>query len=308
MSAAGAARPAPAGQQDRIEQRFAALTASGRKALLSFITAGDPHPRETVALMHALVRGGADLLELGVPFSDPMADGPAIQRASERALAAGVTLAGVLEMVAEFRRDDTGTPVVLMGYLNPVEAMGAEQFAGHAAAAGVDGVLLVDMPPEQGNEVLEACIARGLQPILLLSPTTPDERVERICRAARGFIYYVSIKGVTGSGRLQLAQLEPRLAVARRFAQLPLVVGFGVKDAATVAALGALADGVVVGSALIEHIHQAVQQGAPPAAAASAFIGELRSALDKTTAAGVPSAHATGAAAPDHHSRGALPS
>lgn len=274
------AAQAPAGQ-NRIERQFAVRD---RTALVSFITAGDPHPRETVKLMHALVEGGADVLELGMPFSDPIADGPAIQRSSERALAAGTTLAGVFEMVAEFRRGNERTPVVLMGYLNPVEAMGVEDFAMRAAAAGVDGVLLVDMPPEQGGEVLHACTAHGLQPILLLSPTTSVERMEQICRHAGGFIYYVLVKGVTGSNSPDLEQLKSQLAQVRRVANLPLVAGFGVKDAATAVALTGLVDGVVVGSALIECIARAAGQGTSPAKAATSFLRELRQALDTTAA------------------------
>lgn len=275
---------APAGQ-GRIGRQFAELAAAGRTALVSFITAGDPRPRETVKLMHALVKGGTDVLELGMPFSDPIADGPAIQRSSERALAAGTTLAGVLEMVAEFRRDNERTPVVLMGYLNPVEAMGIEDFAARAAAGGVDGVLLVDMPPEQGGEVLRACTTHGLQPILLLSPTTPVERMEWICRQASGFIYYVLVKGVTGSNRPELKQLKSQLVQVRRSASLPLVAGFGVKDADTAVMLKDLVDGVVVGSALIECIARSVEQGTSPAEAATSFLRELRQALDTAATA-----------------------
>ena len=267
--------------RDRTASCFANLARQGRMGLLSFITAGDPHPEQTVPLMHALVDGGANVLELGVPFSDPMADGPTIQRASERALAAGTTLAMVLDMVAEFRRRDADTPVILMGYLNPVEAMGTAHFARRAARAGVDGVLLVDMPPEQHPELLQSLGRHALQPIFLLSPTTTESRMQEICQQARGFLYYVSLKGVTGSDRLDLESLCARLALVRNYSTLPLVAGFGIRDAETVLALRGLADGVVIGSALVECIAGAVQRGVAPTSVATDFMRSLRRQLDQ---------------------------
>jgi len=238
----------------RIGPTFAALKAQNKKALISFITAGDPGRGLTVPLMHALVEAGADIIELGVPFSDPMADGPVIQRASERALANKIGLKDVLAMTAEFRKLNTTTPVVLMGYANPVERMGYEMFALAAKAAGVDGVLTVDIPPEESIGVSDVFKTAGLDPIFLLSPTTPESRVERVAAAASGFIYYVSLKGVTGSANLNMVEVAEKIATIRRHCTLPVGVGFGIRDAATAEAVARIADAVVVGSRIVSEI------------------------------------------------------
>jgi tryptophan synthase alpha chain len=238
----------------RIGPTFAALKAQNRKALIPFITAGDPGRGLTVPLMHALVDAGADIIELGVPFSDPMADGPVIQRASERALANKVGLKDVLAMVAEFRKSNQATPVVLMGYANPVEHMGYEQFSKAARDAGVDGVLTVDVPPEESLGVADVFKANGLDPIFLLSPTTPESRVEAVVRAAGGFIYYVSLKGVTGAGHLDVDEVGRKLAMIRSHCSLPVGVGFGIRDAETARRMASHADAVVVGSRIVNEI------------------------------------------------------
>jgi tryptophan synthase alpha chain len=240
----------------RITECFAALRGQGRKALIPYITAGDPTPQVTVSLMHAMVAAGADILELGVPFSDPMADGPVIQKACERALLAGVSLPDVLTMVAEFRRQNTQTPVVLMGYLNPIEIMGYHAFARRAATQGVDGVLTVDMPPEEAEPLVAACREGGLDRIFLLAPTSSEERIERICTLGSGFVYYVSLKGVTGAHTLDVEDVGRHVAMIRRHTALPVGVGFGIRDAESAAAVAAIADAVVVGSALVKCIEQ----------------------------------------------------
>lgn len=264
----------------RIATTFAALRASGRKALIPYITAGDPGPSHTVAFLHALVRGGADVIELGVPFSDPMADGPTIQLACERALQHGTGLWQILEMVAEFRRQDTKTPIVLMGYLNPVETRGVEAFAERAKAAGVDGVLLVDLAVEEAARYLAPLRAQGIDTIFLLAPTSPAARIEAIAREASGYLYYVSLKGVTGAASLDLASVEARLADIRRHTALPLAVGFGIRDAATAQAIGRIADGVVVGSALVSEIEKLQHRPQEIPARLEAALRALRQALD----------------------------
>jgi len=238
----------------RIGQTFNALKAQNKKALIPFITAGDPGKGLTVPLMRALVEAGADIIELGVPFSDPMADGPVIQRASERALANKVALRDVLGMVAEFRKSNNTTPVVLMGYANPVEHMGYEIFAKSAKQAGVDGVLTVDIPPEESHGVADVFKAHGLDPIFLLSPTTPEARVEQVARAAGGFIYYVSLKGVTGAGHLDVEEVARKIAMIRSHCNLPVGVGFGIRDAETAQRMAGFADAVVVGSRIVNEI------------------------------------------------------
>lgn len=264
----------------RIERRFEALRGQGRKAVVPFMTAGDPDPGQTVALMHALVRGGADLIELGVPFSDPMADGPVIQRASERALHNGTRLRDVLEMVRTFRRDDPDTPVVLMGYLNPIEVMGYQRFADEAVAAGVDGVLTVDLPPEEAGGLLAALGDRGMDPIFLIAPTTGEARMDVICGAARGFVYYVALKGVTGAANLDYDAVAEKVAEVRHHTGLPVGVGFGIKDADSARRMAAAADAVIVGSAIVSRIEQ---HGDDPAALErelEGFIATLREAVD----------------------------
>ena len=245
---------------NRIERRFSELAKSGRKALIPFITAGDPSPDFTVGAMHGLVEAGADLIELGVPFSDPMADGPVIQRASERALAKKVNLTQVIDLVRRFRAKDLETPVILMGYLNPVECMGYRKFVETAKSAGVDGVLTVDMPPEEAEEMADLLKQAGIAPIFLVAPNTSGRRIEKISMIGGGFLYYVSLKGVTGASHLNLSEVEQKIRQIRENTNLPVAVGFGVKDADTAVAVAHLADAVVVGSALIGRIESALNQ------------------------------------------------
>jgi len=238
----------------RIAARFQELKESGRTALIPFVTAGDPNPEITLPLMHAMVEAGADIIELGVPFSDPMADGPVIQRASERALEHHVSLRDVMGYVRDFRQQDTTTPVVLMGYLNPVEVMGYEAFAEQASAAGVDGVLTVDIPPEEADEFVPVLKARDLDPIFLLAPTSHTGRIKTITSIASGFVYYVSLKGVTGAANLDLDAVRDKVTEIRRLTDLPVGVGFGIKDAEMAAKMATIADAVVVGSALVSRV------------------------------------------------------
>ncbi len=264
----------------RFDRKFAALRAASRKALVPFITAGDPALEATVPVMHALVTAGADAIELGVPFSDPMADGPTIQRSSERALARGAGLGWVLGAVREFRRSDPDTPVSLMGYLNPIEVRGADRFAREAAEAGVDGVLLVDLPPEESPGFREAFAAHGVALILLASPTTTDARLQLLLEHAQGYLYYVSLAGVTGaSDRLDARVAGEHLRRIRAASPVPVVAGFGIRDAASAAAMAVDADGVVVGSALVSAMADAADP-AEAAARAGAFLAPLRAALD----------------------------
>lgn len=271
----------------RIAQRFATLKAANRKALIPYVTAGDPAPTVTVSLLHALVRAGADILEIGVPFSDPMAEGPVIQRAMERALAHHVSLHQVLDMVSEFRRDDSSTPIVLMGYLNPVEVMGYEAFATSAARAGVDGVLIVDMPPEEADDLLAQTRAANLDVIFLISPTTTDTRIQQIAAKSGGFIYYVSLKGVTGAGNLDTGGVQERVRHIRKFAgSLPVGVGFGISDATAAQAIAHVADAVVVGSALVKTLEANQHDAKAMEQAASALIQGMRQAMDAAPAVG----------------------
>ncbi len=244
----------PSSVVSRIGATFTTLKAQNKQALIPFITAGDPDRNTTVLLMHALVEAGANILELGVPFSDPMADGPVIQRASERALAKGVSLRDVLAMVAEFRSTNTATPVVLMGYLNPIAHMGEAQFIAAAVAAGVDGVLTVDYPPEEAGAFSTALKAAGIDPVFLISPTTPDARIATIAKQASGFVYYVSLKGVTGAGHIDLTEVAARVEIIRQRCGVPVGVGFGIRDAKTAGAIAGFADAVVVGSRIVEEI------------------------------------------------------
>ena len=266
----------------RIPAIFDRLARARRKALIPFITAGDPSPAATVPLMHALAQAGADVIEVGVPFSDPMADGPVIQRSSERALKLGVSLASVLESVAEFRKRDDATGVVVFGYANPIEAMGVERFVARSRAAGVDGVLVVDYPPEECGSFAEAVKQNAMDLIFLLAPTSTDARVERIARLASGYIYYVSLRGVTGASHLDVADVAAKLAAIRRKTSLPVGVGFGIRDGETARAVGAVADAVVIGSRLIQEMEQA----GPGAAVerARAFLTGIRLALDRAPA------------------------
>lgn len=265
---------------NRIDQRFAALREQGRTALIPYITAGDPSPEHTVGFMHTLVEAGADVIELGVPFSDPMADGPVIQKACERALKHGTRLSHLFEMVHEFRETDHETPVVLMGYLNPIERLGYRAFAEQAAAAGVDGVLIVDMPPEEAEELGPLLKEHGLASIFLVAPTTSESRAATICAHGEGYLYYVSLKGVTGAATLDVESVDRQLAPLRRLTELPLCVGFGIRDGASAAAVGRIADGVVVGSALVNRIAEGVDDTPSIAPALKAVLGEMRRALD----------------------------
>jgi len=269
----------------RIAQQFQAMKQQGRRALIPYITAGDPEPWITVPLMHGLVKSGADILELGVPFSDPMADGPVIQRAAERALRHKISLRQVLAMVREFREKDKTTPVVLMGYLNPVEVMGYERFAQEAAAAGVDGALTVDLPPEEAQDFEAALQGQGLDTIFLISPTSPRERIELIARAARGFIYYVSLRGVTGASHLDVHEVAAKLKEIREYTKLPLGVGFGISSPETAAQVAEIADAVVVGSAVVKRVEEAVAVPDKILNEIPAFIARLREAMDRATVA-----------------------
>ena len=264
----------------RISATLQALRDKGRKALIPFMTAGDPKPDFTVGAMHALVEAGADIIELGVPFSDPMADGPVIQKASERALEHKVSLRKVLTMVKEFRQKDTVTPVVLMGYLNPVESMGYRAFVDGAREAGVDGVLTVDMPPEESAELLSLMAEADLDPIFLLAPNSTPERIRQMGELGRGYLYYVSLKGVTGASHLDLGDVERKLGEIRQLAALPVGVGFGVKNAETAAAVARLGDGVVVGSALVSKIEAAGDDTQLALREMTGLIRGMRAAMD----------------------------
>ncbi|MBK7327027.1 Tryptophan synthase alpha chain [Candidatus Propionivibrio aalborgensis] len=265
----------------KIQATFERLRAQGRKALIPFITAGDPDPAQTVPLMHTLVDAGADIIELGVPFSDPMADGPTIQRASERALLKGVSLRQVLEMVANFRADNNDTPVVLMGYANPIEAMGIKDFAATAFGAGVDGVLVVDYPPEESVEFARAMRANALDPIFLLAPTSTAARISLVAELASGYVYYVSLKGVTGSAALDVDAVAARIPEIRSATGVPVGVGFGIRDATTAGSVARIADAVVVGSRIIEEIEQSTQEQEDVCARVHALVAELRRGIDQ---------------------------
>ena len=240
----------------RLTQVFADLHSDKRRGVIPYVVAGDPSPEGTVSLLHSLVDAGADVLELGVPFSDPMSEGPVIQKGHERALANGMSLHRVLSMVAEFRKDNDRTPIVMMGYANPIERFGYEAFAAASAEAGVDGLITVDLPPEEVDTIDGALKDVGLDNIFLISPTTPEPRVQRIVERARGFIYYVAVKGVTGSGELDTDEVARNVALIREKTSLPIAVGFGIKNAASASAVAASADAVVVGSALIAEMEQ----------------------------------------------------
>lgn len=269
----------------RIAQTFERLKHQRRKALVTFITAGDPDRATTVPLLHALASAGADVLELGVPFSDPMADGPVIQRASERALRNHVSLRDVLKMVEEFRKVDGTTPIVLMGYLNPFEVMGPQAFAQAAAAAGVDGVITVDVPPEEAQELSGALREQGLDPIFLLAPTSTEERIRLITEAASGFVYYVSLRGVTGAGHFDIAAVTEKLKEIRRHTALPVGVGFGIDSPSSAAAVSRVADAVVVGSALVKRVADLAGQRERILEEVPQFVTSLRNAMDQVGAA-----------------------
>ena len=267
----------------RTAGRFQQLAEQGKKALIPYLVAGDPGPEVTVPLMHQLVAAGADILELGVPFSDPMSEGPVIQLAHERALAHRISLRDAMAMVAEFRKNDSETPVLLMGYANPVEHMGYAAFADAASAAGVDALLTVDIPPEEVEQVNRELHRVGMDNIFLVAPTTPQARVGRIVEQASGFVYYVSLKGVTGAGHLDVADVSRNLEVIRAQSKLPVAVGFGIKDADSARAVASIADGVVVGSALVNAVAQAIEAGdstESAMAAASSLLATIREGID----------------------------
>ena len=264
----------------RIAQTFTALRSTGRTALIPYITAGDPQPEVTVGLMHSMVQAGADLIELGVPFSDPMADGPVIQEACERALVNGMSLRQILTMVTEFRQKDSTTPVVLMGYANPLEVMGYAEFAARASTAGVDGVLIVDLPPEEAGDVLPFFQQHDIDPVFLLAPTSSAQRIKFICDAASGFVYYVSLKGVTGASTLDIEQVQDKLRIIREHTNLPVGVGFGIKDAQTAQQVGQVADAVVVGSAIVKRLGEYAGQPDRAAQIIVELLESMRAALD----------------------------
>ena len=266
----------------RLSACFAELKARQRKGLIPYLMAGDPSIQDTVPLMHAMIRAGADVIELGIPFSDPVADGPVIEQAHQRAVAQGVTLDHVFDMVAQFRQTDRVTPVVLMGYLNPLEVLGYDSFAARAEVAGVDGVLIVDAPPERCRELPTALRAHAIAPIFLLAPTTTDQRIARLCAEASGYLYYISLRGVTGAGHLDIDDVRQNLARIRAHTVLPLGVGFGVCDSRSAATLAELADAVIVGTVLVRelHAHNSLEAGQ---AAMLALLGQMREAMDQSS-------------------------
>ncbi|MGB2220799.1 tryptophan synthase subunit alpha [Neptunomonas sp.] len=264
----------------RINSYFSRLKAEGKKALIPYVTAGDPNPSVTVPLLHAMVDAGADIIELGVPFSDPMADGPVIQLACERALSHNVRLLDVLDMVKAFRTENTTTPIVLMGYLNPIEVLGYERFAQLAKEAGVDGVLTVDLPPEESVEFAGVMKANALDVIYLLAPTTQEDRIESVCEYGSGYVYYVSVKGVTGSSALDVDEVKGKLDIVRRHTDMPVGVGFGIRDGKTAAAVATIADGVIVGSVLVNAIAENAENPEQISAKVTGIIADMRHAMD----------------------------
>jgi len=262
----------------RIKATFDTLQAQGRKALIPYVTTGDPFADATVEIMSAMAAAGADVIELGVPFSDPMADGPVIQKAGERALARGIGMPQVLEQVRLFRTTNQTTPVVLMGYANPIERYGVDRFVADARAAGVDGVLVVDYPPEECEAFAATLRANEIDPIFLLAPTSTEARMAHVGRIASGYVYYVSLKGVTGAGHLDTAAVAAMVPRIKQFVKLPVGVGFGIRDAKTAQAVAAVSDAVVIGSALVQLLETCTR--ANVAAAAGAFIKDIRTALD----------------------------
>jgi tryptophan synthase alpha chain len=262
----------------RIQARFEVLRQAKRKALIPYITAGDPSPALTVPLMRALVESGADILELGVPFSDPMADGPVVQRSGERALRLGVGLRDVLGLVRDFRHHNSQTPVVLMGYANPIEAMGVAQFVRSAKDAGVDGVIVVDYPPEECTQFAALAKESGIDPIFLLAPTSTEQRIREVARVGSGYLYYVSLRGVTGAGHLDLEDVAARIPGIRAATRLPIGVGFGIRDAESARRVAQSADAVVIGSRIIQEIEAAGPELA--IARVKALLQPIRKALD----------------------------
>ncbi len=265
----------------RLKASFAALKDKNKTALIPFVTAGDPHPSVTVNLMHDMVKAGASVLELGIPFSDPMAEGPVIQLACERALKHNVSLTDVLGMVKEFRTKDADTPIVLMGYTNPVEVMGYEKFASSAAEVGVDGLILVDLPPEEGADLIAQLKDNKIDMIFLLAPTSTDERMKIICDQASGFVYYVSLKGVTGAANLDVDSVVEKVSQIRTHTDLPVGVGFGIRDAESAAQVAAVGDAVVVGSAIVNRIAANADNPEKISQQVCELLASMRSAMDK---------------------------
>jgi tryptophan synthase alpha chain len=266
----------------RIQKTFADLQSKKKKALITFITAGDPAPELTVPLLHALVESGADILELGVPFSDPMAEGPVIQRANERALKFNVGMHDVLGYVREFRKTDQHTPVVLMGYANPIERMGVDRFVTESKAAGADGAIVVDYPPEEASEFAQKLKAQDMDLIFLLAPTSTEQRIKQVAQISSGFSYYVSLRGVTGAGHIDTAEVASRLEAIREHVKLPIGVGFGIRDGATAKAVASVSDAVVIGSRIIQELENTPKDKA--VAAVSNFLSGIRAAIDEVPA------------------------
>jgi len=263
-----------------LSERLKSLASKNKKALVAYIVAGDPEPGVTVPLMHRLVESGVDVIELGVPFSDPEAEGPVIQLAHERALAHNVSLTDCLEMASEFRQSDKATPIVLMGYLNPIETMGYENFAVKAAKAGVNGTIIVNLPPEEAVGLSVSLDANGIEPVYLLAPTTTDERAKMICQASRGFVYYVSLKGTTGAANLDIDDVTEKMARFKKVSPLPIMVGFGVKDGPGAKAVAEVADGAVVGSAIVKLMAEHKGDLKKLNDEVGKFVSELRAAID----------------------------
>jgi tryptophan synthase alpha chain len=266
----------------RIQNTFAELRSQKKKALITFITAGDPAPELTVPLLHALVDSGADILELGVPFSDPMAEGPVIQRANERALKFNVGMHDVLGYVREFRKQNQHTPVVLMGYANPIERMGVDRFVAEAKAAGADGAIVVDYPPEEAAEFAQKLKAQDMDLIFLLAPTSTEERIKQVAQISSGFSYYVSLRGVTGAGHIDTLEVGSRLAAIREHVHLPIGVGFGIRDGETAKAVASVSDAVVIGSRIIQELENTPKEQA--VAAVKTFLSGIRKAIDEVPA------------------------
>lgn len=265
---------------NRLKDCFAKLEENGKKALIPFVTAGDSNKSITVPLMHRMVESGADIIELGIPFSDPMADGPTIQLACERALEHHTSVSDVIEMVKEFRQSNDSTPIVLMGYLNPIEAFGYEEFAKAAVDVGIDGLLTVDLPPEESNQLALTLAKYEIDPIFLLSPTTTPERIERIVNAGSGYLYYVSLKGVTGSSILNVEEVAEKVAEIRTHTDLPIGVGFGIKDAESASSISAVSDGVIVGSAIVKIIENNIDDTDTILDQIGALLKSMRVAMD----------------------------
>ncbi len=266
----------------RIQKTFAELQSHKKKALITFITAGDPAPELTVPLLHALVESGADILELGVPFSDPMAEGPVIQRANERALKFNVGMHDVLDYVREFRKENQHTPIVLMGYANPIERMGVDRFVSDAKSAGADGAIVVDYPPEEATEFSEKLRAQDMDLIFLLAPTSTEDRIKQVAQISSGFSYYVSLRGVTGAGHIDTAEVSERIAAIRKHVKLPIGVGFGIRDGETAKAVASVSDAVVIGSRIIQELENTPKEQA--VSAVKAFLSGIRQAIDEIPA------------------------